>query len=84
MHIKEKIKAVKKIASLLSDNGLVVLSIDKNQSEFIEVGTRKIKIYPDNTSDMCKYINEAKMTPIKQFETDLAYIIVSKNNCINK
>jgi len=78
MHIKDKLCAVEKIASLLSDNGLFVLSIDKNQGEFIDMGTRKIKIYPDNPANICDCIAKAKLKLINQFETEHAYVIVSK------
>ena len=43
MHIKEKQKAVNKIVELLNNAGRFVLSINKNQSEYIDTGTRKIK-----------------------------------------
>ena len=78
MHIEDKLSTIKKIASLLNDNGLFVLSIDKNQSEFIDMETRKIKIYPDNPTDICKFILEANLKLIDQFETDHAYITVSE------
>lgn len=48
MHIKEKRKAVNKAFDLLNKNGIFVLSIDKNQSNYIDMGDRKINIYPDN------------------------------------
>lgn len=78
MHIEDKSSAIKKIASLLNDGGLFVLSIDKSQNEFIDMGTRKIKIYPDNPTDICKFILKANLKVIEQFETDHAYITVSK------
>ena len=84
MHIEDKLFAIKKIASLLNDNGLFVLSIDKNQSEFIDMGTRKIKIYPDNITDICKFISKANLKLIDQFETDHAYVTVSKKLSVKR
>ena len=78
MHIKEKAFAIQKIASLLNTNGLFILSIDKNQSDFIDMGTRQIKIYPDNPSDICHFIANANLELTYQFKTDNAHIIVSK------
>lgn len=78
MHIEEKKSAIQKIASLLNDNGLFVLSIDKNQNDFIDMGTRRVRIYPDNPTDICHFVSEANLTLINQFETDYAYIAVSK------
>ena len=78
MHIKEKAFAIQKIASLLNTNGLFILSIDKNQSDFIDMGTRKIKIYPDNPTDICHFIANANLELTDQFETENAHVIVSK------
>ncbi len=78
MHIEDKALAIQKIASLLNHNGLFVLSIDKNQSDFIDMGTRKIKIYPDKPKDICRFILEANLKLIDQFETDNAYVTVSQ------
>lgn len=44
MHIKDKQAAIDKVASLLSDNGKFVLSIDKNQDEYIDTGVNKIRV----------------------------------------
>ena len=78
MHIKDKLPAIKKVASLLNDDGLFVLSIDKCQDEFIDMGTRKIKIYPDNLTDIRAFISKANLKLIDQFETDHAHVTVSK------
>ena len=78
MHIKDKYSAIKKIASLLNPNGIFVLSIDKNQNKFIDTGTRKIIIYPDNPTSIQEFISKSNLNVIEQFETEHAYIIVSK------
>lgn len=78
MHIKDKLSAIEKVASLLKNGGIFVLSIDKNQSDFIDMGIRKIKIYPDNPENICECINKAKLEITEQSETENAYIIVSK------
>ena len=78
MHIKDKASAIQKIASLLNDNGLFVLSIDKNQSDFIDMGIRQVKIYPDNPTDICHFIANANLELTDQFETENAHVIVSK------
>ena len=48
MHIKEKQDAIDKVFMLLKDGGRFILSIDKNQDECIDMGLRKIKIFPDD------------------------------------
>lgn len=61
MHIKDKQAAINKVAALLSDEGRFVLSIDKNQDEYIDTGKSKIKIYPDNPKSITSYIKNAEM-----------------------
>jgi len=77
MHIQDKLSAIQKIVSLLTNNGLFVLSIDKNQNEYIDMGDRKIKIYPDNPNDIHSYLSISSLKIINEFETDNAYVTVS-------
>ena len=78
MHIRDKLSGIQKIASLLNNDGLFILSIDKNQNEFIDMGDRKIKIYPDNPNDIRSYLSISKLKIINEFETDHAYVMVNK------
>lgn len=78
MHIEEKQKAINKAAALLKDGGKFVLSIDKNQSEYIDTGTCKIKIYPDNSDAITEYIKAAGLTIINQYDTEFAHIFVAQ------
>ena len=77
MHIKDKEQAVKKIAGLLNLGGRFVLSIDKNSSEFIDMGSRKIKIYPDTADVITKCIEGAGLTIVNQYDTEFATIFVA-------
>ena len=78
MHIEDKQRAVNKIAGLLNDAGRVVLSIDKNPSEFIDTGTRKIKIFPDTPVEMAECIRTAGLTILNQYDTEFATIFVAQ------
>lgn len=78
MHIEDKQNTINKIYNLLNSNGRFVLSIDKNQDKYIDLGTRKIAVYPDNPEDTERYLNASGFTTIKMFETELAYIFVSE------
>ena len=75
---KDKASAIEKIASLLSNGGIFVISIDKNQSGFIDMGTRKIRIYPDNPIDTAEYISKTNLNLVDKFETEYAYVLVSQ------
>lgn len=77
MHIKDKRGAVNKVAELLSDGGRFVLSLDKNRSEFIDTGTSRIKIYPDNPDTLEEYIKAAGLAVLRCYQTEHAVIIVS-------
>ena len=78
MHIRDKLSAIQKIASLLNDKGIFVLSIDKNQNEFIDMGDRKIKIYPDNPNNIRNYLSISKLEIVNEFDTEYAFVTVSR------
>lgn len=77
MHIQNKQSAITKISSLLTDNGKLLLSIDKNPSDFIDTGTSKLKIYPDVPAEILSCLNYAKLTLTEQYETDFAIIFAA-------
>lgn len=76
MHIEDKLSAIKKIASLLKNDGIFVLSMDKTRDKFIDMGTRKIEIYPDDPVITREFILEANLNLVDEFETEHAYVIV--------
>ena len=80
MHIKEKQTEITKIAGLLNDAGKFVISIDKNQNEYIDNGTRKIKVYPDTPLEIKAYIADAGLTLIDCYETEFADILVAEKD----
>ena len=78
MHFENKQQVISKVDTLLDKGGVFCLSIDKNQSDYIDMGTRKIKIYPDTLDNIKSLIDASSMTITNIYETDNAYIIVSK------
>ena len=74
MHIQNKQSAITKISSLLTDGGIFLLSIDKNPSDFIDTGTSKLKIYPDDPSEVLSCFTSAGLTVNDRYETDFAII----------
>ena len=76
MHIQDTQSAIQKVASLLRDDGRFVLSLDKSRDAYIDMGTRKIKIYPDRPDDIRRYMEQAGLTVIDGFETEHAYVLV--------
>ena len=80
MHIEDKQRAVNKIAGLLNDAGRFVLSIDKNPSEFIDTGTRKIRIFPGTPVEMAECIRTAGLTILNRYDTEFATIFVAQKD----
>ena len=82
MHVEDKQAAINKVSRLLNDGGIFVLSIDKNQSEYIDVGTRRIKIYPDTPENIRKNVVCAGMTVVEEFEAEFAQVLCVKFNIV--
>lgn len=78
MHIEQKEAAIEKIASLLPPAGRVVLSLDKSRDEFIDYGTRKIRVYPDDTETIAAWMEAAGMSVLATTETVYAHIITAE------
>ena len=78
MHFENKKQVVSKIDNLLKERGIFCLSIDKNKSEYIDMGNRKVKIYPDTLDNILSIIDETAMKVAKVIETDNAHIIASR------
>ena len=78
MHIEDKQRAVNKIAGLLNDAGRFVLSIDKNPSELIDTGTRKIRIFPDTPEEIKTYIANSSLLLTEHYETEFATVFVAQ------
>lgn len=76
MHIQKKQKAFDMVSKILNPNGRFVLSIDKNKDEFIDMGAYKVKVYPDNETDIKEYAKNAQLKLIEEFETEFAFIFV--------
>ena len=76
MHFREKRPVIDKIAALLNDGGLLCLSIDKRQNEWIDMGVRKIRIYPDSPESIKALAKEAGLKVKKIVEIENAHIVV--------
>ena len=61
MHFENKNQVISKVATLLNSGGIFCLSIDRTQDEYIDMGTRKIKVYPDTLDDITSHIEAANM-----------------------
>ena len=78
MHIEDKQSAVNKVVALLNLGGRFVLSIDKNQDEYIDTGDRRIQIFPDKLEEILSFIKDAGLIIVKQYDTEFAHIFVAE------
>ncbi len=76
MHFKDKQYVFDKVYQLLHYDGRFVLSIDKNTSDYIYYGAKKLKVYPDYPDTTRAYIEKSGLTLIETFETEFAHIFV--------
>ena len=49
---------------------------DKNQNEYIDMGSYKIKVYPDNADDIKSYAQNSGMKLLEEYETEFAMIFI--------
>ena len=78
MHFRDKEGFISKISGLLEKNGVFCLSIDKNRDDFIDTGSRKLKIYPDSPEKTLLFIEKTDMTVTKRFDTEFAHVFVCR------
>lgn len=78
MHIENKSFAVKKVSDLLKPQGRFVLSIDKSKSEYIDFGTRRVRIFSDTEDAIKDYIEKANLKLLKNFDTEFAVVFVAE------
>ena len=76
MHFKDKEQFVVNVAALLDKGGRFCLSIDKNQSDCIDMGKWKLTVYPDTPENIVGLIGKTTMQVDGVFETEFAHIIV--------
>ena len=76
MHFEDKRQFLLKVSSLLNENGIFCLSIDKNLSDYIDMGDYKLRVYPDRAEDLIEQISFTDMRITNQFETEFAHVII--------
>ena len=76
MHFQDKRTVIGKICVLLNSKGLLCLSIDKSRSEWIDMGSRRIRIYPDTKENIVTLAEQAGMKTKRITEIENAYLLV--------
>ena len=75
MHFSDKALVIGKMSSLLNDDGILCISIDKNQSEWIDMGNRKVRIYPDTPEEIVTIAGQAGLKTKRVLEIENAYLL---------
>lgn len=78
LHVSDKRAACQKVAGWLRNGGRFVLSIDRQQDEWIDMGTRRLKLYPDTRESTAQHLREAGLRIEACQETEAAYIFVAR------
>lgn len=78
MHIKEKREFYKKVYEVLKDSGRFIVSIDKNQANWLDMSEYQVELYPDTFEQAMEDMNLAGLSIHEHFETEFAYIFVCK------
>ena len=58
--------------------GRLVLSIDKNQSGYLDFPDRRVKIYPDRPEETKHFLLDSGFGITDRFETEFAYVFVGE------
>lgn len=75
MHFENKQKVIEKVDLLLSKGGKFCLSIDKNQSKYIDMGVRRLRVYPDTVDSITSLISKTAMKIDEVQEIEFAFLI---------
>lgn len=78
LHIANKAAAINKTASLLKKGGRFVLSISKSRDTSINFNGRELELIPDDPQETRRHLEKAGLTPVREFETELAYVFVTE------
>lgn len=80
MHFEDKEAFLAKAASLLLPGGRLCLSLDKKQSPWLDMGTRKLRVYPDHPARLVPLLPRSGLELTDAFETEFSNILICKKS----
>ncbi len=75
MHFADKQRAIGKMSALLKPGGLLCLSIDKDQREWIDMWDRRIRIWPDTPEMTTALAEQAGLSVKRTAEAENAWLM---------
>jgi len=76
MHFPDKEAFLRRARELLCPGGRLLLSLDKSREIFLDMGTRKLRIYPDDPDTMEKIGTEMGFRLKNRFEVEFADVLL--------
>jgi len=78
LHIADKRGACEKIASLLAPGGRCVISLDKEQSGVLDMGSRRVRTYPDTPQEIERLFRQAGLYVFPGVELERAHLVIAE------
>ena len=80
LHIEDKRAACRSIAALLAPGGKCVLSLDKEKSGVLDMGTRRVKTFPDTPEEIALIFQEEGLRVLPVIELPRAYLMIAQKS----
>lgn len=78
LHIKDKRAACEKIAALLAPGGRCVISLDKERSDVLDMGNRRVRTYPDTPQEIGLLLRQAGLSVCPGVELERAHLVIAE------
>lgn len=76
-HISDKQAAWRRIADLLREGGRVVVSLDKSREPYIDMGDRRLRVFPDTPEAVRAAMVAVGLVQTEEIETEYAYLLAA-------
>lgn len=77
LHIADKRAACRRIAALLAPGGRCVISLDREQATVLDMGTRRLRTYPDTPEEISRLLREEGLEVLPATELARAFLVTA-------
>ena len=78
MHIEDKRAACRRIAELLSEGGRCVISLDREKSDVLDMGVRRVRTFPDTPEEISLLLREAGLDVQESIGLARAHLVIAQ------